>query len=648
MTLSQFRDRQWWPEDLEGISKGELRGVVSIDQSKVTVARLDGDASLDRVRLGKEPVGALALKVETANNWLRTSLIGNIRESKLQGSGEWPLLGSRQGAGQISFTPISLLSLQRLRFPGAPSEDPQFEGATNGAFEFDGSLNDFAAWKGKLTLQSLRINAKADQVIRLGADAQDLTFATATPVTVLVDRNGARIERAELVGRNSRLSASGTIAFGEKGQSDLAVKGNLNLVALQLFNPDLLARGMATVDATVRGTLAEPLVNGRLRLQNASLYVTDLPTGIDNVNGSINFSRQRATIESLVAEIGGGSVRLGGFLDFGGRQLGYRVTAQADNVRIRYPEDVSVTMDGLLTLTGTSQNSLVSGNLTIVRASFQPKTDLGGMLAASSGPTPVPTTNEYLRGMQFDIRIDSSQELRVTTSLTRELQVEAELRLRGSPARPVLLGTVSVTRGQIQVFGNDYRVNRGEIRFFNPVKIEPVFDADLETKARGVTVNISFSGPLSRLNVTYRSDPPLQSREIIALLAVGRDPQLVGSTIAQGAVGSQSAFLQSGANSLLGQAVSQQLSSRLQRFFGVSRIKIDPQLTGLDNLPQARLTLEQQVSKEITLTYITNLNRAQEQIIRVQWDVDRNWSFLATRDANGLFGIDILFRKAFR
>jgi translocation and assembly module TamB len=129
---------------------------------------------------------------------------------------------------------------------------------------------------------------------------------------------------------------------------------------------------------------------------------------------------------------------------------------------------------------------------------------------------------------------------------------------------------------------------------------------------------------------------------------VGRDPQLVGSTIAQGAVGSQSAFLQSGANSLLGQAVSQQLSSRLQRFFGVSRIKIDPQLTGLDNLPQARLTLEQQVSKEITLTYITNLNRAQEQIIRVQWDVDRNWSFLATRDANGLFGIDILFRKAFR
>jgi translocation and assembly module TamB len=215
--------------------------------------------------------------------------------------------------------------------------------------------------------------------------------------------------------------------------------------------------------------------------------------------------------------------------------------------------------------------------------------------------------------------------------------------------RPVLLGSISVTQGQIQVFGNDYRVNRGEIRFFNPVKIEPVFDADLETKARGVTVNISFSGPMNRLNVSYRSDPPLQSREIIALLAVGRDPQYTaGVPTGATTVNSQSSFLQTGGNTLLGQAVTQQISNRLQRFFGVSRIKIDPQLTGLDNLPQARLTLEQQISKEITLTYITNLNRAQEQIVRVQYDVDRNWSVLATRDGNGVFGIDVLFRKSFR
>ena len=47
-------------------------------------------------------------------------------------------------------------------------------------------------------------------------------------------------------------------------------------------------------------------------------------------------------------------------------------------------------------------------------------------------------------------------------------------------------------------------------------------------------------------------------------------------------------------------------------------------------------------------TYITNLNRTQEQIVRIQWDMNRNWSAVAVRDSNGLFGIDFQYRKRFR
>jgi translocation and assembly module TamB len=45
------------------------------------------------------------------------------------------------------------------------------------------------------------------------------------------------------------------------------------------------------------------------------------------------------------------------------------------------------------------------------------------------------------------------------------------------------------------------------------------------------------------------------------------------------------------------------------------------------------------------MTYITNLNRTQEQLIQVQWDLDKSWSAIAVRDPNGLFGIDFQFRK---
>jgi len=64
------------------------------------------------------------------------------------------------------------------------------------------------------------------------------------------------------------------------------------------------------------------------------------------------------------------------------------------------------------------------------------------------------------------------------------LGAEIDLRLRGTPLRPVLLGTASIDQGEVQVFDNRYSGNRGDIRCLNPVKIDPIFDMDLETKAR--------------------------------------------------------------------------------------------------------------------------------------------------------------------
>src|SRR5262249_5534378 len=150
--------------------------------------------------------------------------------------------------------------------------------------------------------------------------------------------------------------------------------------------------------------------------------------------------------------------------------------------------------------------------------------------------------------------------------------------------------------------------------FLNPVRIDPILDMDLETKARGVTVNIAISGTMQKLSVNYSSDPPMQPRDIIALLAVGRAPADTDGLTSDTSPVHSSSLAEAGCG-LTGQAIAAQLSSRFQRFFGASRVKIDPTLTGVDYLPQARLTIEQQVSKDVTLTYIPNLNRTQEQIV---------------------------------
>lgn len=429
--------------------------------------------------------------------------------------------------------------------------------------------------------------------------------------------------------------------------ADLALRGNINLTILQLLNPDLLARGSAAVDATIRGNWQNPAVNGRMQLNEASVYLSDVPTGVDNVNGVILFDRNRATIESLTAETGGGKVSFGGMIEFGSTLL-YRLRANAQQVRLRWPEDVSTLFNGQLELNGTPAASTLSGTVTLLRTVLNPRTDLGRLMAQAAKPSPAPANpNEYLRGMQFDVRVESDPGFKLDTALTHEVQTQVDLRVRGSPLRPVVLGSVSVNEGEVQIFGNRYSIDRGDVRFQNPVKIDPILDMSLETRARGISVNVNISGTMQKLRVNYSSDPPLQSSEIVALLAVGRAPSQTGGVTNPSAGDSSSGFVEAGGG-LLGEAVSQQLSGTLQRFFGASRVKIDPTLTGVDNQPQARLTMEQQVSRDVTLTYITNLNRTQEQTVRVQWDFDRNWSAVAVRDANGLFGIDVQYRKRFK
>jgi translocation and assembly module TamB len=476
---------------------------------------------------------------------------------------------------------------------------------------------------------------------------QDLALRNTEPIAVEYDGKAIQVRSLHLIGRETDLRATGAINLNEKSPWDLRVDGRLDVGLFQDFNTDIVASGGATVNASVRGTMQDPQVTGRVELKGASFNVTDIPNGLDNANGTIIFDQRRATIERLTAETGGGKIALAGFVGFGAPEMSYRLQARADDVRIRYPEGVSTTVSSTLSLTGSSSKSILSGVVTVRRAGFNPRTDIGGILASSARPVATPTTpNPFLRGMQLDVRIETAPGLQFQTSLTSDLQAEADLRVRGTAAKPTLLGRIVVNQGDVQFFGTKYTINRGEIGFYNPVKIEPVLDMDLETRVRGVLVTINFTGPLSKLNVSYRSDPPLQSTEIIALLAVGRAPG-TNSSLASGQTVAAQSFMSTGTNTLLGQAVTAPITGRLQRFFGVSKLKIDPQLTGINAVPQARLTIEQQVSRDVTLTYITNLSQANQQIIRLEWDINRSWSVVALREDNGAFGIDFFFKKRF-
>ena len=274
---------------------------------------------------------------------------------------------------------------------------------------------------------------------------------------------------------------------------------------------------------------------------------------------------------------------------------------------------------------------------------------MGAILTRTAPPVQAPEApHPLLDNMRLDIRVRTSSATAVQASLAQNIQLDADLRVRGTASRPGILGRVLVTEGDLVFFGSEYRVSSGTISFYNPVRIEPILNVTLETQAKGVNVVLTVSGPIDNMKLSYTSDPPLQFQEIVGLLASGKTPTSDPTILANQPSQPQQSFQQMGETAIVSKAIADPVASRLQRVFGVSQLKIDPTFTSGSDLPQARVTLEQQVAPNLTFTYVTALDDPNTQIVRIEWSLSRQWSAMANRDENGIFSIDFLYKKQFR
>ena len=641
--LARFRSLIGLPENVEGTVEFDAAGEARVRDSRPQMVSLEGTTLLRQVLLDRKPLGELKVSAKTERGALHLQAGGELAGASVTASSTWRLEEGYPAQGELRFTRMSLSALRPWWSPASHGGESPLEIYAEGKAVFSGRGLDPKAWSASLELPLLEVTPRQSRPA-----AAAFHLRNHGPVVLRMDRAAVRLESLRLTGKDASLEAAGTVSLEDEKPLQLAIQGSVNLSALNSIEPGLAASGDSRLQATVRGTVTKPLLSGRLEFKDASFYLSNVPNGLDKASGVILLTNNRATIERVTAETGGGKLTLGGFVDFGGKELIYRLQAAAEQVRVRYPEGVSTTANASLNLAGATSRSLLSGTLTIVRSGFTQRVDLASVVGKPMQAAVLPAAqNEILRGMQFDVRVNTTAGAKFETTLTRDIQAEADLRLRGTPYKPVFIGRVSITQGEVLFFGNRYNISRGDILFLNPVRLEPVLNLDLETRVRGIDVTIGVNGPPHKPNVTYRSDPPLQPSEIIALLAVGRaptaDPALVGRRTEVG-----QDWGQLGASTVIGQALAAKVSGGLQRFFGVSRIKIDPRITGVDSSPQPQLILEQQISRDLTFTYITDLAENEQQTVRVEWNVNRNWSVQAVRQENGLFGVEFQYRKQFK
>ncbi len=606
------------------------------------IQELHANVSATGLRMGDQAFGDIHLTANTQSGALHTHLESNFANSAIQGDGDWQLTGDYPGSSTITFSKLDFAQLYSWLSPGAA--EPDFTGSAEGQFHISGSALKPDTFTAELNIPKFQIAPTQPPA----AGATPFVISNSGPIVARLSNSTVNIESAHLTGLSTDVSITGKATLQPKPALDLRASGKVDLALIRDFNRDITAEGAVSADATIRGDLSSPQVNGRLQFQKATFYLADFPNGLTNATGLITFAGSRATIQELSGETGGGKIQVTGFATYANKQAVFRLHARVNQVRVRKPAGVSTVANADLTLSGTSDRSLLSGTVTILRSAFNPESDLSSLITSSAQPVETPSAQTgFLGGLGLDIQIATAPDVQVQSSLTQDVQLDANLRLRGTVTNPALQGRINITQGQLLFFGTKYQISDGSISFYNPVRIAPVLDIDLVTKARGIEITLAITGPIDHLTLTPTSDASLNYNDIISLLVTGRtptqDPALLSG---QNAVGA-GAFQQLGASALLGQAISAPVTGRLQRFFGVSSLRIDPTIPGVDANPSARLTLEQQVSPNITFTYITSVTTTNPQIVQVEWALSKKWSVVGLREENGMTGMDFYFKKRF-
>jgi hypothetical protein len=631
-------------EPLRSYLGGELTGRVDVEaaatgtlrQPQATVSLRGRDLALRGRPLGAQGETTAVATWNGERVEMRGSLLGL---ASFQGNGRL----DRQGADvMVDVRSDQLGTLARALSPRPlPDFNGSFVGAAALAARF-GSEARSGSWSAQVRLPDLRLQY------------QGRTIANREPVAVDLEPGRAVIQSFYMAepGTENELIASGTVGLSGTMPLDLRFQSTLSATwAGLVLPPDLKVEGAVDLLGAVRGTVSDPSLNGEGEIRGGRLIVPTFAQSIEDVNGFLDFSRDRISVDIPHARLGAtGTARVSGYviLPGPGRELAYNFGAQVSNVSARFPEFLNNRGDGTLSLISDEDGRLLTGTIRLERSLYVEDinvdlVELVRGLLFQRQRLELAETNTFQATTRLDIGIQGPDALRVRNNVAN-LQGDVNLNVGGTLARPAISGTVTFDPGGTLVYNdNEYQVQRGQLTFYS--SLDPVVDLVATTEVQGFNITLNLGGTLEKPDIHLASDANLADLEIFSLIAGGsrptENPLAPPTTPDQQAPASQLAR-----EFLYGQA-SAAISKRVGNLFRFDRFRIDPVVEAGQPVSGVGVTVGKRLSRDVFVTYSSVPSTNQQYIVQVEWRVRNNLTLVLTQVGDGTYAIDAQWQRRF-
>jgi translocation and assembly module TamB len=599
-------------------ASGQVTATIS-GQGTLKDPQLEGHVSVPNLQIRGENFTQLDVQFQAHHQQASFQVRSTVDQTPLQAKGTVDLAKDYVAKVTLDTGTISIAPLLQRYFPAQGQ-------SASGQLEVHASINGPLSHPEKLEGSA--------EIPTLKFAANPISVSAARPIK-LEYREGALIfTDAAIKGDNTEFSIHGSVPLQSQQPLNVSAKGSIDLRLLGTFTDGGTSSGEANFDLQAKGALTDPKIDGTVKVSNAAFFSDDLPLGLESMNGEINLAGNRLTIANMSGAAGGGTLVVGGSAVVGKNPV-FALNLEAKSARVRQ-NGIRAVVDASLDLHGNTDKAFLDGRITVQKLSFNQGSDLSQIAAQLSGDDTVSEPSALSRNLKLNVTVQSSDNLNLNSS---QLSIggAANLSVVGTAARPVILGRITLSSGEVFFLSKRFEIQSGTIAFANASRTDPIVNLYVTTVVEQYTVTINLNGPMEKLKTTYTSDPALSTADIINLLAFGQTTTEAASNATPASVGAESA---------VAGAVGGQVAGQVQKITGISQLTIDP-LAGNNQSPGTQLAIQQRVSGNLLLTFSTDVTSAQNQTIQLQYQARKNVSVSVLRDENGGYGVDLKYHKAF-
>ncbi len=395
-------------------------------------------------------------------------------------------------------------------------------------------------------------------------------------------------------------SSEAPIKVGASGRADLS---DLKVLLDRVIQPspysllaDLRPSGRARFSLTLKGTYADPGLDGSLELQGGRLHVRTYPQSIDNVDFKVSFRDREFWIpqESPLR----GTLAQGDLTAWGratwqpGALRDYALETRLSGFQFRdIPEGFELQGSLAASLAGNDrEGGRLTGRLDVDHMLYQADLDLADLILAgalggsSSGLGLDP--DDPLSRIELDLDLHLNAPWQFETNLLKlQGRPVGSFKVLGTAAHPGLKGKMDfIPGGRLTNLlpAGDIVLERGSIDFTDPRVFNPILNLQGRVDVSPYVVNLAITGSLNQLNMNPTSTPSLRQDEIVAILIDPSSASTIGTASGTSSQSAMSYGLAGTTSGLLTSLTIAGFQERVRRLFSLDRVNVSlrPSSTG--------------------------------------------------------------------